>query len=45
MNILGLNTYLHDSSAALYQNGRLVFATEEERLSRIKKDWRAIEND
>jgi len=40
MNILGLNTYLHDSSAALYQDGRLVFAIEEERLSRIKKDNR-----
>src|ERR1700730_15260207 len=40
MNVLGLNTYLHDSSAALYQNGRLVFAIEEERLSRIKKDNR-----
>src|ERR1700730_6573776 len=40
MNILGLNTYLHDSSAALYQAGRLVFAAEEERLSRIKKDNR-----
>jgi carbamoyltransferase len=38
MNILGINSYLHDSSAALYQDGKLVFAAEEERFSRIKKD-------
>lgn len=38
--VLGINCYLHDSSAALYRNGRLVFATEEERLSRVKKDAR-----
>jgi len=37
-NVLGLNCYLHDSSAALFQDGRLVFAAEEERFSRIKKD-------
>lgn len=40
MNILGLNCYLHDSAAVLYQDGRLVFAAEEERFSRIKKDAR-----
>src|SRR5712664_2175865 len=40
MNILGINSYLHDSSAALYQDGRLVFAAEEERFSRLKKDAR-----
>ncbi len=38
--VLGINCYLHDSSAALYEDGRLVFATEEERLSRVKKDAR-----
>jgi carbamoyltransferase len=37
-NVLGINCYLHDSSAALFQDGRLVFAAEEERFSRIKKD-------
>jgi carbamoyltransferase len=40
MYVLGINCYLHDSSAALIQDGRLIFATEEERLSRIKKDAR-----
>jgi carbamoyltransferase len=40
MNILGINSYLHDASAALYQDGKLVFAAEEERFSRIKKDAR-----
>ncbi len=40
MYVLGINSYLHDSSAALYRDGRLVFATEEERLSRVKKDAR-----
>jgi carbamoyltransferase len=38
--VLGLNSYLHDSAAALYHDGRLVFAAEEERLSRVKKDAR-----
>jgi len=40
MNVLGVNCYLHDSSVALFQDGRLVFAAEEERFSRIKKDAR-----
>ncbi|HLF79379.1 MAG TPA: carbamoyltransferase C-terminal domain-containing protein [Dehalococcoidia bacterium] len=40
MYVLGINSYLHDSSAALFRDGKLVFAAEEERLSRIKKDAR-----
>jgi carbamoyltransferase len=40
MYVLGINCYLHDSSAALIKDGRVVFAVEEERLSRIKKDAR-----
>lgn len=40
MNVLGINCYLHDSAAALYQDGRLVFAAEEERFSRLRKDAR-----
>jgi carbamoyltransferase len=40
MNVLGVNCYLHDSSVALMQDDRLVFAAEEERFSRIKKDAR-----
>ena len=38
--VLGINSYLHDSSAALMKDGKVVFATEEERLSRLKKDAR-----
>ena len=38
--VLGVNAYLHDSSAGLFADGKLVFATEEERLSRQKKDAR-----
>jgi carbamoyltransferase len=36
MNILGLNAYHGDSAAALFVDGRLAFAIEEERLNRIK---------
>ena len=39
-SVLGVNCYLHDSSVALIQDGRLTFAAEEERFSRIKKDAR-----
>jgi len=36
MNILGLNAFHGDSSAALLVNGQLAMAIEEERLNRIK---------
>lgn len=36
MYILGINAYHGDSSAALYRNGELIAATEEERFRRIK---------
>src|SRR5437016_4547685 len=36
MNILGLNAFHGDSSAALLVDGQLAFAIEEERLNRIK---------
>lgn len=36
MNILGINAFHGDSSAALFSNGRLETAIEEERLNRIK---------
>jgi carbamoyltransferase len=36
MNILGLNAFHGDSSAALLRDGQLVAALEEERLNRIK---------
>lgn len=37
MNVLGLNAFGHDTSAALLVNGQLVAAVEEERLNREKK--------
>ena len=36
MIILGLNAYHADSSAAIFVNGRMIAATEEERFTRIK---------
>lgn len=36
MNIIGINCYGHDSAATLVQDGRVVFAVEEERLNRKK---------
>lgn len=38
MNILGLSAYYHDSAAALLVDGRIAFAAQEERYSRIKHD-------
>jgi carbamoyltransferase len=38
MNILGISCYFHDSAAALVQNGKPVFAMQEERFSRVKND-------
>jgi carbamoyltransferase len=38
MIILGFNCYGHDSSASLIIDGKLVFAVEEERLTRKKHD-------
>jgi carbamoyltransferase len=38
MNILGISAFYHDSAAALYIDGKLVSAIEEERFSRLKHD-------
>ena len=38
MNILGISCYYHDSSAVLIQDGKVVAAIAEERLSRKKHD-------
>jgi len=38
MNILGLSAFYHDSAAALVCDGKLVFASQEERYSRVKQD-------
>jgi carbamoyltransferase len=40
MNIIGISHSLHESAACLLQNGKLVFACAEERLSRVKQDAR-----
>ena len=36
MYILGINAYHGDSSAAIYKDGELIAATEEERIRRLK---------
>ena len=38
INIIGISCYYHDSAAALVQNGRVINAIQEERLTRIKHD-------
>src|SRR3954463_8332313 len=38
MNILGINAYHGDASAALLVEGQLVAAVEEERFTRVKHD-------
>ena len=38
MNVLGINAYHGDASAALVVNGQLVAAVEEERFTRLKHD-------
>ncbi len=39
MNILGLNYYYHDTTASIVQDGELIVAIEEERLTRDKHTW------
>ncbi len=38
--ILGVNCAYHESAAALLRDGEVVFAIEEERLTRRKHEWR-----
>ncbi len=38
MKILGISAFYHDSSVALIENERIIFAAHEERFSRIKHD-------
>ena len=44
MYVLGISAYFHDASAALFKNGQLIAAIEEEKLSRIKHDYSFPEN-
>ncbi|WP_281613111.1 carbamoyltransferase N-terminal domain-containing protein [Flammeovirga sp. SubArs3] len=38
MKILGISCYYHDSAVAIIENGKILVAIQEERLSRIKHD-------
>ena len=38
MKILGISAFYHDSAAALFIDGELISAIEEERFSRVKHD-------
>ena len=40
MITLGISAYYHDSAIAILDNGRIIFALQEERLSRKKADDR-----
>ena len=40
MNILGISAYYHDSAACLFQDGKLIFACEEEKFTGVKHDSR-----
>ncbi len=48
MKILGVSAFYHDSAAAIFVDGKLISAIEEERFSRIKHDnqfpYRAIQH-
>jgi len=39
MYVLGISAYFHDASAAIFKDGKLIAAIEEEKLSRIKHDY------
>ncbi len=38
IRIIGISAYFHDSAVALIENGKIIYASEEERFSRIKHD-------
>lgn len=38
MKILGISAYYHDSAAVIIENGKVLYAAQEERFSRIKND-------
>jgi len=39
MNILGISAFYHDSAACLVQDGKIIFAAQEERFTRKKHDF------
>jgi len=44
MKILGISAYYHDSAAAIIVDGKVLFAAQEERFTRIKNDASFPEN-
>ena len=44
MNILGISCYFHDAAAALFRDGILLAAAEEERFTRKKHDYEFPQN-
>lgn len=40
MKVLGISCFYHDSAVAVVEDGRIVFALQEERVSRLKHDSR-----
>lgn len=44
MKILGISCFYHDAAACLLDNGRVVAACQEERLTRKKHDWNFPKN-
>ena len=38
MKILGISAYYHDSAVCLIEDGKILYAAQEERFSRIKND-------
>ena len=38
MKILGISAFYHDSAAAIVEDGKVLFAAQEERFSRVKND-------
>lgn len=40
--VLGLHTAGHDAAACLFEDGRLIYSIETERLTRVKHDYRVV---
>ena len=39
-NIIGISAFYHDSAVAYVKNGEIIYASQEERFSRVKHDYR-----
>ena len=38
IRIIGISAFFHDSAVSLIENGEIIYASQEERFSRIKHD-------